>query len=195
MSLKRFVLCSDNAKPFWSDKLLCFQGPSSLCPGHSMLHWGTQSQKHRPMWLIQSHLPLPDLIYQENQLQIRVLWRAVPSRLGAWSPMPLGSADVDLYGVVPLPSNALLEPCNEMLAPQNATANANVHECQALHAREEWSCPGVGSWTWWSPEVPSNPCRSVLLLSCPSTVPCWPWAWGPHGDQCNWKKYKSPWGL
>lgn len=69
-----------------------------------MLHWGTQSQKHRRMWLIQSHLPLPDLIYQENQLQIGVLRRAVPSRLGAWSPMPSGSADADPYGVVPLPS-------------------------------------------------------------------------------------------
>lgn len=51
-----------------------------------------------------------------------------------------------------------------MLAPQNASANANVHERRALHAAEEWSCPSVG-------DGPQRSLPTLIILCYSGLVP------------------------
>lgn len=82
--------CSINSKPPWFDDVPTSQDYQRRVPVTLMLHWDPQSCKLRLTWLVQSHQLLPDLIYQENHLQIRVLyksgagWEAAGWILGAW---------------------------------------------------------------------------------------------------------------
>lgn len=143
-----------------------------------MLHLGPQSRKHRLMWLVQSHLSLPDLIHGENNLQIVVLWKS-----GAgWEPagwmlrlIPSGACwRVDPCWVVSLPSTCpacvklTLGVCNETHPP---LPKIRIRERErawtpALHGGGRWSC------------------TSFAFRSRPTTLLFLPLAfWRPRGDQ------------
>lgn len=162
MSLKGFVSCSADSSPFLINRQLS-RDCHLRVPITLRLHLGTPSRKHRLRRLVQSHLPLPDLIHRENRLQIVVLQRAVPAlsqRLGCREPAAAfglcccSGERLTLAGWFHFPAHALpaqssrLNCVTRCFPPpkKDASVNASVHESRALHAGEKWSCTGFASW-------------------------------------------------